>query len=540
MEHPAIFETQPFTGQLAEGPSQYEFEFLSEEVGRGRTPPPRGRSAQPPRPAPRAARRTPPRPAARAASRRLPASRRPPARPPQGTPPRRPRGPSPWPVWSGGYALPTLDPFGYGPETTRCVQACLAGGPAPAPAMAEPPAAPEPADPPADTGGDSGADAAPPAEEFEFAPIGQAISAIGKGIGKVVDYAADTLRGCKIIDLTAQSDHSLRKGLRDPASVYALVLHQMGCCWRRKDPMRSYLRTNAHFAILPEGQILQLHPVRELLESSNGLNTGSVAVEFAGNFPSDRGKWWRGATYGRNQVTPAQLDAGRCLVRHLQRTMALRAVLAHRQSSGTRGNDPGPDIWYHVGQWAIDHLGMSDGGAGFKVGSGAPIPDSWRSWGRRGTPPTPELSFEADEAGMAYEDEGQDAYEMGDEAEAHADSELWRGPSEGEVPAGLLGMAQAIADPRARGSGLYTLYKDGRRVYVGESREMRRRLQQHLLCLTHLKLGVGRFHVKLTPMPGAPPAQLKRVQAATIARFGQQSRGGQLANKQAREFEAWA
>ncbi|MFN7999717.1 MAG: hypothetical protein U0X75_01730 [Acidobacteriota bacterium] len=66
-------------------------------------------------------------------------------------------------------------------------------------------------------------------------------------------------------------------------------------------------------------------------------------------------------------------------------------VLAHRQSSGQRENDPGPDIWYHVGQWAIDNLGLKDGGPGFKVGTGNPIPDLWRKWGQ--AKPGSELEF---------------------------------------------------------------------------------------------------------------------------------------------------
>jgi hypothetical protein len=316
---------------------------------------------------------------------------------------------------------------------------------------------------------------------------------------------------CKIIDLTAQSDRSHRKGQRDPKSVYALVLHQMACCFRRRDPLRSYLRIKAHFAILPEGQILQLHPVSALLWASHGFNSKSVAVEFAGNFPNVKGKWWKGETFGRDRPTAAQLEAGRCLIAHLIRTMGLRVVLAHRQSSNMRENDPGPDVWYHVGQWAIDNLGLSDGGTGFKIGNGKPIEGAWRTWGRRASTPELETEFE-------YEDE--DALE-----------------GEFEVAPGLLTLPAAIADPRATGPGVYTLYKNGQRVYVGRAAVLRRRLQQHLLCLTHLKLTVGRFHVEIKPMRGAAPAQLGRAESAAIKRFGRVSHGGQLANVKSREFE---
>jgi uncharacterized protein (DUF697 family) len=196
-----------------------------------------------------------------------------------------------------------------------------------------------------------------------------------------------------IIDLTASADKSHRKGTRDPKTVYALVLHQMACCFAPKDPLKRFLTVGAHFAIANDGRIMQLHPVSSLLWASNGFNNRSVAVEFAGNFPNTRGTWWQGDTYGKNRPTPAQVTAGRQLIRHLMRTMGLTHVLAHRQSSGTRENDPGPDIWFDVGQWAVNTLGLKDGGPGFKIDSGNPIPDEWRTWGSRRPAVTPEMEF---------------------------------------------------------------------------------------------------------------------------------------------------
>jgi len=196
----------------------------------------------------------------------------------------------------------------------------------------------------------------------------------------------------RIIDLTARADKSRRLRMRDPKKVHALVLHQMACCFKVKDPLTRFLKMAPHFAILPDGRILQFHPILALTGASNGFNAGSVAVEFAGNFPDTKGKWWHGPQNGMNQVTAAQIEAGRYLVRYLIRTMGLKTILAHRQSSGTRDNDPGPDIWFHVGQWAIDNLGLKDGGPGFKVGTGNAIPDLWRKWGQ--AKPQPELELE--------------------------------------------------------------------------------------------------------------------------------------------------
>lgn len=181
-----------------------------------------------------------------------------------------------------------------------------------------------------------------------------------------------------IVDRTAYSPKDKRKKIRKIDEVYALVLHQSG--FSRGNDTSRYDKVTGHFAILPNGTILQLHPLTAYLYASNGFNKGSVAVEFVGNFPNTNGKCYQPEKFGCHQVTIEQIQAGRGLVLHLMKTIGLTHVLAHRQSSGSRGNDPGPDIWYRVGQWAVNKHGLKDGGPGFKVQSGKAIPDSWRSW----------------------------------------------------------------------------------------------------------------------------------------------------------------
>src|SRR5262249_40591354 len=155
--------------------------------------------------------------------------------------------------------------------------------------------------------------------------------------------------GSRIIDLTAKADKSVRKGVRDRKSVNALVLRQMGCCFKVKDPLTRFLKMDPHFVILPDGRILQLHPIVAHTLPSNGFNKDVVAVEFAGSFPNTRGNWRNEKEAGENQVTKEQIEAGRYLARHLIRTIGLTHIHANRQSSATHENDPGPDIWYHVG-----------------------------------------------------------------------------------------------------------------------------------------------------------------------------------------------
>jgi hypothetical protein len=183
----------------------------------------------------------------------------------------------------------------------------------------------------------------------------------------------------KIIDLTDKTPKEYRGKSRPSAAIDAIVLHQMSFN-RGNDPDR-YKTVKAHFAVLPNGQALQLHPADVYLAASSAFNDAAIAIEFAGNFRSDRGKWWseKGAPQ-KDVLGRAQIFGGRDLVTHLQATYGLSFIFAHRQGEepNRRGNCPGPEIWYQIGEWAIRELGMSDGGRGYREGKGGAIPDSWR------------------------------------------------------------------------------------------------------------------------------------------------------------------
>lgn len=192
-----------------------------------------------------------------------------------------------------------------------------------------------------------------------------------------------------IYDVTAEAKLSSKAAphtrKRDPSNVHAVVLHQMA--FTRGNNYKKYLRTTANYIILGDGGIYKLHPHSTRLPASNGFNSGSVSIEFAGNFPSrsrstDPDHWWypdgkeHSPSY-QNQVTLQQVQAGQFLLHHLQ-GLGINTVLSHRQSSASRGNDPGPDLWGGVGEYGVRVLGMSDGGPDFAVGSGKPIRQDWR------------------------------------------------------------------------------------------------------------------------------------------------------------------
>ena len=139
-----------------------------------------------------------------------------------------------------------------------------------------------------------------------------------------------------------------------------------------------YNKTKAHFLIVPDGTVVQLHPVTNVVWASHGFNNHSVAVEIVGNFCNERGKYYKPHKYGRHTLTVEQAIGGLRLIETLIEIVGIRHVLTHRQASKNKSNCPGPDVWCNIGERAIERYEISDGGPQFKVGTGLPIPDSWR------------------------------------------------------------------------------------------------------------------------------------------------------------------
>ncbi|MCC7425336.1 MAG: N-acetylmuramoyl-L-alanine amidase [Alphaproteobacteria bacterium] len=182
----------------------------------------------------------------------------------------------------------------------------------------------------------------------------------------------------EIVDLTAISPKAYRLRSRSSARIDAVVLHQTG--FSRGNTPTSYKDTKAHYVVMPNGTVVHLHPNMAYLAASSAFNEDSVSIEFVGNFPSDSGGYWQPGKMGKHRPTSDQVASGRWLVARLQKELGLSFVFAHRQgeTANARGNCPGPDIWYQIGEWAKTHLRMDDGGEGYVEGNGAAIPKKWR------------------------------------------------------------------------------------------------------------------------------------------------------------------
>lgn len=211
------------------------------------------------------------------------------------------------------------------------------------------------------------------------------LAALGLGALASLSGTAATTK-IKIVDrrkFAKLSERAAPHTRHRDVAPWALVLHQMAFS-RGSDPDR-YDRTTAHFKILPDGTIVWSWDDDVRLPAAGGLNEGSWSVEFAGNLPSQPGSqnpshFYKPARFGMDQLTAAQVQAGRDLIDHLI-GRGLTTVLAHRQGGAGRGNDPGPDIWYRIAEWGIRERNLKWGGPDFSVGDGSPIPPWWRTWG---------------------------------------------------------------------------------------------------------------------------------------------------------------
>ena len=211
------------------------------------------------------------------------------------------------------------------------------------------------------------------------------LALFGIGVGVLVTAGAGRRVG-EILDRRKQAQLSEKAAphtKKRTTKPWALVLHQMG--FSRGNNPAAYDKTTAHYKILPDGTIMWSWNDDVRLPAAGALNEGSWSVEFAGNLPSQPGsrdpdRYYKPTRFGMDQLTVAQVEAGRDLIDHLI-DRGLTTVLAHRQGGEERQNDPGPDIWYRVAEWGIRKRNLKWGGPDFSVGGGQPIPAWWRTWG---------------------------------------------------------------------------------------------------------------------------------------------------------------
>ncbi len=166
-----------------------------------------------------------------------------------------------------------------------------------------------------------------------------------------------------------------------------ICLHQTAC-YMGERPER-YLATGAHRIVTRGGQRFRLHDATDRIVSANGFNARCVSIEGDGIYAGVEGDpktvWDDPSTRTREMamdLPDAFVAAYRETCRSIIREVAelggkIKFILCHRQSSGSRQNDPGQSIYQRVARVIMDEFGLSNGGPGFKVDDGRAIPAEW-------------------------------------------------------------------------------------------------------------------------------------------------------------------
>jgi N-acetyl-anhydromuramyl-L-alanine amidase AmpD len=176
-------------------------------------------------------------------------------------------------------------------------------------------------------------------------------------------------------------------GSRPWNRITGICLHQTACNLGENPPR--WDTVGAHLGITRQGKVVWLHDFDRIIWHGNGWNAQTVGIEMDGLYAGVQGDattvWDDPETPFREQAqtpTPELIHATQGACRWIFDEVAkhggkVTALVAHRQSSTSRRNDPGSALWQGVALPLIRELGLSDGGPGFKLVDGYPIPEAW-------------------------------------------------------------------------------------------------------------------------------------------------------------------
>ena len=192
------------------------------------------------------------------------------------------------------------------------------------------------------------------------------------------------LPNIEIVDrrkFAAQRHHGYPVRSRSLTKVTGVCLHQTACNMGSR-PER-YDGTGSHVVVAGR-KVIWLHDWTHRVVAANGWNDATVSIEvnglYAGIEGDQRTVWDDPSTPTREQASSLSEEtaqATREVLRWMKRTIPnLNVVVAHRQASGDRRNDPGEAIWKRVAIPARDELGLVTPD-GFTMSDGLRIPEAW-------------------------------------------------------------------------------------------------------------------------------------------------------------------
>ncbi len=190
----------------------------------------------------------------------------------------------------------------------------------------------------------------------------------------------------KFFDMRVQAGNTNDYGERAWSEVTGVCLHQTACVLG-ETPGR-WASIGAHIGITRSGKVILLHDFNRLIVHGNGWNTQCVGIEMDGMYAGiegDLSTFWQpsgGPIRQPQSPTPELIEAATATVRWIKAVVEshggnLNALVAHRQASNMRQSDPGSALWKAVALPLLEELHLTDGGVGFKLGTGSPIPQEW-------------------------------------------------------------------------------------------------------------------------------------------------------------------
>lgn len=197
---------------------------------------------------------------------------------------------------------------------------------------------------------------------------------------KYIDLRAERspkpVRGIRKVKIDRDGDAVIRQ----PADIDTIVIHQTACDFGAKKGQPRYRRAldvACHALAFKTGEAVLAAPLTWYVNHGNGYNAKSLGLEIEGHY---RGVPGQKTKTPRDTLDPLTLETARKTLAWLvakarEEGMPIREVRAHRQSSATRRDDPGWEIWLGLRPTFRD-LGLSVD-PDEALSSGRPLPEEW-------------------------------------------------------------------------------------------------------------------------------------------------------------------
>lgn len=175
-------------------------------------------------------------------------------------------------------------------------------------------------------------------------------------------------------------------GPRPWTAITGITLHQTACVLGER-PER-WATIGAHVGVTRGGRVVHMHDFTSTVVHGNGFNARTIGIEMDGMYAGVEGDprtFWRPLTEPNRQPQTPTTDliaSARAAIRWIVAEVArhggrVTRLVAHRQSSKDRQGDPGSALWQAVALPMMAELGLDDGGPGYCVGTGLPVPEAW-------------------------------------------------------------------------------------------------------------------------------------------------------------------